>query len=205
MFNLDKFKDRRASLLGLSSSKLSAVLLPIVYKEGKPFILFEKRSLGLQHQPGEICFPGGKIEESDKNPKETAFRETCEEIGVLPKDIDYIGALDVLFSPFDVVIYPYVGVIKKNIFSIDQDEVQEIFSVPLDFFLENEPEIYYLKTTVIFENEDFPFHLIPKGRNYPWRFGQHPVLFYRYKDRIIWGMTARILNNFIQIAKNKMD
>lgn len=200
MFNLDNIKNRQASILGLDSLARSAVLVPLVYRNNTPHLLFEVRSFELEQQPGEICFPGGKIEDFDKNPQEGALRETCEELGIEKEKIELIGPLDILLSPFNAVIYPFVAILHTNTFQPDAKEVKEIFTVPLAFFLNTKPLSYQVETRVAYMDNNFPFHLVPEGKDYPWRRGKYPVLFYQYEDKIIWGITARIVNNFIQIS-----
>ncbi len=80
-------------------------------------------------------------------------------------------------------------------------EVDHIFTVPIDFFLENQPKVYYvdLHTSI---SRDFPYNLIPNGENYSWQKGKYPVYFYRYNDYIIWGgYTAKMTKHFIDIIK----
>ncbi len=79
---IEALRNRRASVLGHEQSLKTAVLLPLVEWDGKTCVLFEKRSHTLQHQPGEICFPGGTKDPGDLQAVDTAVRETCEELGL---------------------------------------------------------------------------------------------------------------------------
>lgn len=72
--------------------------------------------------------------------------------------------------------------------------------MPFVFFLENEPEIYDLKIEVK-ETEGFPYELIPNGKEYEFKRGIEKVVFYKYKDKIIWGFTAKIMYDFIKKFK----
>ena len=72
------------------------------------------------------------------------------------------------------------------------DEVSEIFTVPLAFFQNTPPKCYYNKVTM-YPTDNFPFDKVPGGKEYPWARGEYEVLFYEYDDRIIWGLTAKIL------------
>ncbi|NMA87515.1 MAG: CoA pyrophosphatase, partial [Tissierellia bacterium] len=76
-----------------------------------------------------------------------------------------------------------------------------IFTVPLDFFMKNEPEVYYLDL-LIQNSAEFPYNLIPNGEDYKWGRGKHIVHFYHYKDYIIWGYTAKVLKNLTNIIKS---
>ena len=133
----DKLKDRTPSILGEENFAKYAILLPLIQKEDGIHVLFEVRSLELRRQPGEICFPGGRIDLQDKDEKTAAIRETMEELGLKKEDITGVFPLDILLSPFGMILYPYVGFID-NIEKIcpNPDEVGEIFTVPLDYFIE---------------------------------------------------------------------
>lgn len=175
-----------------------AVLIPIFQQDDGPHILFEVRSEKLQSQPGEICLPGGRMEPGEL-PEHTALRETCEELGICLDRVELLGAAVPVHTPFRYALYPYIGWL--NPFSItadvhlNPDEVAEVFSVPLAWFLNTKPQIYPVTTRFEFP-EDFPYHLIQNGRDYAWKTGEHPVHFYRYGNRVIWGMTARIIYEF---------
>ena len=99
---------RQANILGHEDCFESAVILPLVEKDGQYWILFQKRADNI-HQPGEISFPGGRIETEDSSPQEAAVRETCEEIGLDPEDIKVIAPLDIMVSPLNTTLYPFLG------------------------------------------------------------------------------------------------
>ncbi|RKD29565.1 NUDIX hydrolase [Thermohalobacter berrensis] len=191
---------RKNKPLGIKSD--FAVLLPLIYDNGKLSILYEVRAKHLDTQPGEISFPGGGVEKGETF-LEAAIRETVEELNIKKDNIEIIGKLDYLISPFNFSIHPFVGVLnevdKKNIM-YNKDEVDNIFTVPIDFFINNKPTLYNmtLKPNL---TDDFPYHLIPNGKDYDWRVGKYPVYFYKYRDYIIWGITARITKNFIDIIR----
>jgi 8-oxo-dGTP pyrophosphatase MutT (NUDIX family) len=199
----DKLKDRTPSILGEENFAKYAILLPLIQKEDGIHVLFEVRSLELRRQPGEICFPGGRIDLQDKDEKTAAIRETMEELGLKKEDITGVFPLDILLSPFGMILYPYVGFID-NIEKIcpNPDEVGEIFTVPLDYFMEHEPKVYYVDLKPEPE-EDFPFDLIAGGVNYSWQKKQMDEFFYLYENRVIWGLTAKILAHFIAVLREK--
>ncbi len=89
----------------------AAVLLPLVNTPDGIALLFEERVHTLRRQPGEICFPGGKVECADADFAATAIRETCEELGLVPENIKLCGALDALVTHTGPIIHPYVGII----------------------------------------------------------------------------------------------
>lgn len=78
------------------------MLIPMIEISGTKYLLFEKRSNKLRRQPGEICFPGGKLE-SGESLQECAVRETVEELQVLPGQIEVLGPGDIYLSPFNLV------------------------------------------------------------------------------------------------------
>jgi len=183
--------------------KIFGVLIPIIRIEEELHIVFEIRSHNLRSQPGEICLPGGAVE-CNEDPCATAIRETSEELNISEDNIHLIGPLDYVITPFDYALYPFVGTLENfdpNYDGFNKDEVSEVFTVPVSFFLENKPEEYFVSSNFEFL-DDFPFHKIQNGKNYKWKIGKYPILFYEYGNHIIWGMTARILNNFIDILNN---
>lgn len=197
----DLFKNRKAGIMGQQVLRKAAVLVPLVDKEGELHVLFEERAHHLRNQPGEICFPGGRLEESDPNPLATAVRETCEELRIAPEWVEPMGELDVLVSYFQI-IYPYVGRITDlSRVSPDPDEVANVFTVPLAHLLQSEPQMHPVGFEVV-PPEEFPFDLIQNGRAYKWRKGTIPQYFYLYEDRVIWGLTAKILRHFLELVKS---
>lgn len=178
-----------------------SVLVPLITVKNELHLLFEVRSENLKTQPREICFPGGKIEPNEI-PLECAVRETCEELNISSKNITVLGPLDYLVLPYNLILHPFMGVLNTKLESIEysRDEVANIFSVPLDFFIENPPLSYFIEIQTQ-TGEDFPYHLVENGEDYNWRTGKYPVYFYTFKDHVIWGMTARIIKNLVDILK----
>ncbi len=182
----------------------AAVLVPLVFKNDQLEVLFEVRSSHLGWQPGEICFPGGRIETTDKSPMDAAVRETSEELGLEIQKIEVLGSLHEVVSPIGVRLYPSVGYISdiKNI-KPNVGEVAEVFSVPLVFLLEHEPIVGHMERCTR-PLEDFPFELLP-GYSKRWKSRKnYKVLFYKYEQYLIWGLTAQVLHNFLVVYKNKI-
>ncbi|OPL08888.1 MAG: hypothetical protein AVO33_08205 [delta proteobacterium ML8_F1] len=182
--------------------KITAVLLPLVFIENELHILYEVRSFKMKTQPGEVCFPGGKKEDGEM-PILSALRETVEELGLPEQKIEIFGGIDTIVTPFNMIVYPFVGTLEiqsLDELAINPDEVDHVFTVPLRFFESHEPEIHYGLNHFAFR-EDFPYDRIPFGDRYPWKTGKYPVHFYTYGEHVIWGITARITFNFINIIK----
>lgn len=182
--------------------KRYSVLIPIVEIEGEKHLLYEVRSANLNSQPGEVCFPGGKLE-LNENSCQAALRETCEEIGVEESSIEILGEIQRIVTPFNLIINCYVGLIKdyeKDKLKLNADEVESTFTIPLDFLLDNEGSEYKITSKLIVP-DDFPYHMIQNGDNYNWKTGSYPVIFIEHDKHIVWGITARITRNFIRTLK----
>lgn len=187
--------------LGEETAFRSAVLIPLVKKQDEWHILFEVRALTMRKQPGDISFPGGKIDETDESPLAAALRETHEELGIDQQSIEILGRL----SPFVVspafVVYPFIGIIEQSeLNTFNKDEVEELFTVPLDWLRTHEPYVHYVpiepKPPI-----DFPYDKIANGENYEWRASRMEEWFYEYENYTIWGLTARLLKHFVEKIK----
>lgn len=196
-----RLSGRRPAMLDESTHMVSAVMLPLVEKDNKYHILFEVRSQNLNRQPGEICFPGGRVEQNDHpDPISTALRETTEELGITTGDIDVIGPLDVLATPLGALIYPYAGKLLAGGISPNPREVEEVFLVPVDFFLSDPPYVTYVDVATRY-NADFPLERVPPIYKEGWQMRtSYPMYFYEYGSYFIWGLTGRILYNFLSIC-----
>ncbi|MFD3449633.1 NUDIX hydrolase [Microbacteriaceae bacterium 4G12] len=200
-----RLQNRTPTILGSEHFSKFAVLLPLIRKNNDIHILFEVRALTLRRQPGEICFPGGKVDESDSNEQYTAIRETSEELGIHESNITNIFPLDYIVSPFGTIIHPYVGVINNDDqIQLNTSEVAEIFTVPLSFFQEIEPKVYNMGFKVEPE-EPFPYEAIIGGENYNWQIRKTREYFYYYEDKVIWGLTAKILHHFLELLHTKPE
>jgi len=209
------------------NARYAAVLLPLILKDKRKEseirealekdnfnpsdfeLLFEVRSSKLDTQPGDICFPGGLIgikgaEETGKaaaenavaeTAEEAAVRECCEELLVDESQIEIIGPAD-YFHRENLVIYPYLGILKGYEGGFNRDEVSETFTVPLEFFFENEPVGHNMEWVQAIP-EDFPVEKIYGGRNYKFRKQTEEQFFWEYEGRIIWGISAKMLRQFV--------
>ena len=179
----------------------ASVLVPLVWDNGEIAVLFEVRSTQLSWQPGEICFPGGRIEKNDKSPLFTAVRETQEELFLSSDDIQVLGPLEEILSPIGVLLHPYVGYLspKKSI-TPNAGEVAEVFTVPLKYLINHDPIIGHMEMGTR-PLENFPFTLV-SGYSQEWRVRKkYQVLFYKYKEYVIWGLTAQVLKRFLDVCK----
>ena len=178
-----------------------AVLVPVIYRNGELSVVFEVRSRNLVWQPGEICFPGGRLEERDESPEAAAIRETGEELGIDKNHIQMLGAMDPILSPLGLILYPSVGYLREWVqFLPNPEEVAEIFMVPLKYLLSAVPQVGHMEMGTR-PMADFPAHLL---EDYPadWKKRKtYRVLFYQYREYVIWGLTAQVLHQFLTVCK----
>jgi len=176
---IDRFKtDRNIVQIDDTQYISSAVLLPLVIYTKKLCILLQIRSENLHYHPGEIGFPGGATESSDLNSLDTVYREAKEEIGLNQNNIKIIGKLDDVTTSTNFLIKPYVGIVKKHTDYRLSSEVKMLINVPVSD-LKNPINWRY----------DYIIHekcLIKLKTFY-------------YDGNIIFGATAKILNNFFNI------
>lgn len=195
----DIFSSRTAGIIG--RNKRSAVMLLLSEENGEESIVFEVRAKGLRHQPGDVCLPGGRIEENE-SAKEAAIRETIEELNLGKGELQYIGQMDYFVSPYGTIMYPFISRLLSSNVNPNPGEVDHIFKVPLSYFLDNEPLLYEMEIGPRLK-EDFPYHLIKGGKDYKFSRGILNQYFYKYEDYVIWGFTAMIVKSFIDIIKKE--
>lgn len=179
----------------------SAVMVPLVFRDGQYQILFEKRALSLKQQPGDICLPGGGIDPGE-TPRQAAVREVSEELLVDPDQVEILSPLDGVLGPGERTIWPFVGLLREYRDTWSADEVDHTFLVPLAFFLQTEPDRYEAQQ-IVQPAEDFPFEKVSGGESYRFRRRKYDFLFYSYGEYHIWGATARIINRFVSFWKQE--
>jgi ADP-ribose pyrophosphatase len=198
------FKNRQAK--SLSNYRYFSVLVPLVEKDGELYLLYEVRSDSLKRQPGEVCFPGGRME-NDESAEECAIRETIEELNIEVNDIRIIAQLDYIHTYSNFTLYSFLGVIDyeavKNM-SVNQDEVKEVFLVPVSYLEETKPEIYIFDVTPNV-GDDFPYERINSVTGYNWRKGRTVIPIYQYNERVIWGLTGRMTYHLVELIKDKNE
>ena len=153
----------------------ASVLIPILTFKKDLEILLTKRSNSLKNHPGQIAFPGGKKDQIDSSPIETALRETQEEVGLNPKNVEIIASLPSHRTATGFVIKPYLGLINQPFSeTLRQGEVDEIFTVPYEYILN---EKNFSIQTRKWNGSQRSYYVVPYGPYY------------------VWGATARILLN----------
>lgn len=168
----------------------AAVLFSIIPHVNKPYelILIHRSNMGTRHR-GEMSFPGGKFEpEVDKSLKDTALRETEEEIGVPRSNVRIIGCLDDFPTISKFIVTPFLGLISSNQkLKRDEREVQKILKVPIDFFIN---KINFTEQEFSVADEKFPVFYF----NY---FNEENGQTYT-----IWGATAFLITHFLELVYN---
>jgi 8-oxo-dGTP pyrophosphatase MutT (NUDIX family) len=160
----------------LAFNKIAGVLVIIHCHEGKPHILLTKRSGKLTNHPSQISFPGGNFCNDDITPLDTALRETNEEIGISVSRDYVIGSLEcVQTTTSNYSIYPYVAMVESLSNTRANDEVQKIFSIPINVL------------TSLVENTRINSNHVDRHN-----------LQIRWEDHVIWGATAKILKQVLK-------
>ena len=169
------------------------VLVPLVERPEGLCLLYEVRSEELGRQPGEVCFPGGRME-AGEDPVTCALRETQEELGIAPESVEILGQLDFLYLRQDALMYPVLGHLDHHALERMQynpAEVKDTFLIPLSYLQSHPPRLYQyeLEPRV---GADFPYHLVQTPPDYHWRPGHMEVPVYEGLPYPLWGLTARI-------------
>ncbi|MBQ6342251.1 MAG: CoA pyrophosphatase [Anaerolineaceae bacterium] len=170
--------------------RFTAVLIPLVEIDGKIHVVFEIRGEGIA-QADEVSFPGGHVEQGE-TAEHAAVRETCEELLISQEKVEILAPMHRMTDRGNLIIDSFLGVIHNYNGSYSKDEVSRIFTVSLDWLLEYEPEIYSAETA-LHPGDDFPFALIPGGRDYKFIYFPKRFFFYRTQNAVIWGLTAELL------------
>ncbi len=158
----------------------AAVLIPLIPRPDGMTMLLTRRAEHVKHHAGQISFPGGRTKTSDDGPRDTALRETAEEIGVPPAQVTVIGYLEAYPVVTGYAVVPVVGIVDGDPpLRLDSSEVAEAFEVPLAFLRD--------------ENNVRPASRVYKGievETYEYLYGGHRI----------WGATADMIKNFNEKA-----
>ena len=196
----EKLKQHIPTFIGMEQCHQAAVCIPLLKNANGGYeVLFEVRAATIAHQPGDVCLPGGMVEEGE-TPREAALRELQEELLLNGEQIHYLGDMDKLYTGSSLIIYSFAAEVTDYQNTFSQAEVDEVFTVPLDFFLHTEPKCYVTRAKVE-PGEDFPYELICGGRDYNWRTRKEEVCFYQYEGHVIWGLTAKMMRAFTNVVK----
>ena len=157
----------------------AAVLIPVT-NHSQPEIILTRRASHMSTHSGEVAFPGGKQDDTDNSLIDTALRESQEEIGLMPEDVQVIGQVETVISRFGIEVTPIVGVVEASTeLTANAAELDRIFRVPLQFFLD--------KQNLKYDS------LKDQGLAY-----QMPS--FQYQEYRIWGLTAMMLVDFLNVT-----
>lgn len=157
----------------------AAVLIPVT-KHSEPKLILTRRASHMSMHSGEVAFPGGKQDKTDASLVETALRESQEEIGLMPQDVQVIGQTGTVISRFGIEVTPVVGIVAEDTKLVaNTEELDRIFQVPVHFFLKKENLQYdrWQEKGVVYD--------IPR---------------FQYQEYPIWGLTAIMLTEFLNIT-----
>lgn len=197
-------------VLGREEYFSTAILVPLIIINGEEHLLFQKRAPHIR-QGNEICFPGGHFDRDvDNTYLDTALREVWEELGVGPNDIEIVGQLDTLVSPRGLIVDCFLGVLaidRITDLQLDKSEVDEVFTVPIVWFQQNPPEIYYSRVEMqssYIDDDGVSRVLLPVDElGLPAKYKKNRsewlkrVVVYKREPDIIWGLTAAVVENLI--------
>ncbi|WP_374263161.1 CoA pyrophosphatase [Zoogloea sp.] len=151
----------------------AAVLVPIVLRAPEPSVLLTRRTDHLHHHPGQVSFPGGRVETQDASPLDTALRETEEEIGLHRNQVELLGCLPEYRTGTGFEITPVVGLVSPPFkLKLDTFEVAEAFEVPLSFLLDT---ANHQRHAAVIRGKRREYYAMPYG------------------DYFIWGATAGMI------------
>jgi 8-oxo-dGTP pyrophosphatase MutT (NUDIX family) len=184
------FIDRVRYILGARERRViehlpfahAAVLVPLFRKGKDCHLLFTKRTDQVKYHKGEISFPGGTFDKEDLELQQTALREAFEEIGLKENDIQILGALDDIVTITEFIVTPFVGLFPyPYVFQVSPIEIAELIEVPLSLLL---------------DEKCFGEREILQGEK------RRIVYTYQYGKHTIWGATALILKQFLDLISS---
>lgn len=179
-------------LPGLAPGKPApaAVLIPLVKEDGEWNLLFIKRtSQPEDRHSGQIAFPGGRAEQNDQSLLHTALRETAEEIGIKPADVRVLGQACSITTVTNYVITPFVGILSwPYTLKLSEVEVERSFLIPLDWL--NDPQNQQRR---IWHSRSAPGVDLPV------------IFFQEYQGEVLWGATAQIVVDFLNIIQGSQE
>ncbi|MDB4002213.1 CoA pyrophosphatase [Oceanospirillaceae bacterium] len=180
-FITQKLAQQTPRILTAKSQISAAVLVAITDDHDNPEVILTRRAKHMPTHKGQIAFPGGKAEDDDKSLIATALREASEEVALRPESVVVVGQMGQVLSRQGFVVTPVVGVVPAGIVSElipNLGELDRIFTVPLKFLIDG-PRV---------------MDALPLAK------GVNQVPSFYYDDYRIWGMTAFILAEFVNLV-----
>ena len=159
----------------------AAVLVPLQHHDGRWHVILNVRSQSVSEHKGEIAFPGGHLEPADADMAACALRETWEEMGIRPQDVDVLGPLDTVLTRTNYLVWPTVGIVPHPYaFATDEREVAALIEAPIDELLDPGAARHEAR-------------MMPDGT-------VHERVAYVYGEHVIFGATAQILAQLLDLV-----
>lgn len=156
----------------------AAVLIPVVDHGAVASVILTQRTANLRNHAGQIAFPGGRIDAGDPSPEFAALRETEEEIGLAPDEIEVVGRMPDYVSGSGYRIAPVLGIVRPGFeLAINPHEVEEAFQVPLSFLMD---PANHVRDSRVWNERERHFYAMP------------------FEERHIWGVTAGIIRTMYE-------
>jgi 8-oxo-dGTP pyrophosphatase MutT (NUDIX family) len=160
----------------------AGVLIPVIERLAGLSVLLTQRSADLKHHAGQVSFPGGRLEDHDRDVVQAALRETHEEVGIPPQSVAIIGYLPPMPTITGYAVTPVVGLLPGDVsLRLDRTEVEYAFEVPLAFLLDSRNQ---------------------RAMQREYRGRRIPTVEFHYEGERIWGATAHMLVEFRKIILN---
>ncbi|MDD3050234.1 MAG: CoA pyrophosphatase [Candidatus Cloacimonetes bacterium] len=202
-------------ILNSNEFKFASVLLLIAEINGELSFVFQKRNKSIR-QGNEVCFPGGLTDrENNETALESVLREVQEEMGISPSELEILGRLPAYINHLGIIIEPFIGysnIKSLNSFILNKDEVEYIFSVPIAYFINTEPEEYSVSIKAHSQKIETNGEVIdllpakklklPSSYESIWGNTHHQVLLFRYSNEVIWGITASLIQGLLKKTEN---
>ncbi|MFB6229338.1 MAG: CoA pyrophosphatase [Halobacteriales archaeon] len=176
--DFDRVTDHEAAPV-TDATQEAAILAPVLARQG-PHLLFTKRADHLGEHPGQMSFPGGAHEPRDATLRETALREAREEIGLRPQEADIVGRIDDIHTVSRYAVRPFVAHVPDRAYEPDEREVAEIAVLPVSGLVD-------------------PANYEAERRTHP-EFGDVRVHFFHVGGYTVWGATAKILVQLLELT-----
>jgi 8-oxo-dGTP pyrophosphatase MutT (NUDIX family) len=158
----------------------SAVIVPVLDRDGEPHLVFTERAEHLSNHPGQMSFPGGRREPEDRDLRETALREGEEEICLDPDEVSFVGRLDDIRTVTNFSVRPFVARVPDREYEPCEHEVAEVAVLP---------------TAELTDLDNY----YSEYRDHP-HYGDIRLHYFYVDGYTVWGATARILVQFLELA-----
>ena len=186
------------SEISSDETRPAAVLIPLFHatledeKKHNWQVLLTRRTDAVAEHQGQVAFPGGRAESADSSPESTALREAQEEIGLDSSQVRILGKMNRLQTITNYCVTPVIGVIPWPYpIKLEKIEVSRVFSIPLDWLAD--PDHHEIRD-----------HPVPLPYSRRLHRDTYPVIYFqRYQNELLWGVSAQIMLNFINILSGK--